>query len=192
VLRFYAQKTEHVNKLAGGRRMAYWIDGEEQSYIKELQDFMSGELHFGDIADLKSHVDFLTGRVNSIQEFVDDVEEKQITCTEIATITNQFKEEIEFYKRFIKWANRIMSGYEIMCIEAFTEGDLKGYAQGRVHFHNTGCTHEFLYRIDDSENGENDTLVSIDHGYMNNRIDELWDEIETEIKKLLTRIESKT
>jgi len=165
--------------------MAYWIDGEKQPYIKELQDLMSGELHFGDIDNLKFHVDFLTGKVNSMQVFVDEAEEKQITCTEIAAIANQFKGEIEIYKRFINWAKCIISGYEIMRIETFTEGDLKGYAQGRIIFFNTGCTHEFLYRIDDSENGKNDTLVSIDHGYMNNKIKESWKEIESEIKELV-------
>ena len=165
--------------------MAYWIDGEKQSYIKELQDIMSGELHFGDIDNLKFHVDFLTDKVDSMQKLVDETAQKQITDTEIVTIANQFKDEIEFYECFIKWAKPIVSGFEIMHIKTFAEGDLKGYAQGRIHLFNTGCSHEFLYRIDDPENGNSDTLVSIDHGYVNNRIDELWSEIETEIKEFV-------
>jgi len=165
--------------------MAYWIDGKEQPYIKELQDLMSGELHFGDMDNLKFKVDFVVGKIDSMQKFVDETEEKQITSTEIVTLANQFKDEIEFYKGFIKWAKSVISGYEIMRIETFSEGDLKGYAQGRIHFFNTGCTHEFLYRIDDPENGKSNTLVSIDHGYLNNRIKESWDEIEAEIKELV-------
>jgi len=165
--------------------MAYHIDGEEQPYIKELQDLISGELHFGDIDILKSHVDFLFGKVNSMQEFVDETEEKQITNREIVALANQLKDEIAFYKGFVKWAKPVISGYEIMRIETFAEGDLKGYAQGCIHFFNTGCTHEFLYRIDDPENGKSNTLVSIDHGYMNNKIKESWKEIESEIKELV-------
>jgi len=68
-------------------------------------------------------------------------------------------------------------------VEIYEKGDLKGYMQGIIIFSNDK-EHEFLYRIEDKENGDDFTLVSIDYGYENNMVDRLWDEIENYCKDL--------
>jgi hypothetical protein len=75
---------------------------------------------------------------------------------------------------------RIEKPYEFYNIEVYTKGDLKGYAQGEITFDykNGPYNHEFLFRYDDAENGENDKLVSIDYGLRVPYIMEVWDEIE--------------
>ena len=73
--------------------------------------------------------------------------------------------------------------YEFYTIDIFTKGDLKGYANGEIVFqyNNTEYRHEFLYRFDDKENGDNYQLVSIDYGLRVPYIMEIWDKIEKEL-----------
>lgn len=71
----------------------------------------------------------------------------------------------------------IYMGFEIITANVYTKGDLKGYIDGIIEFSN-GKVHEFLYRIHDPENGDSNKLVSIDYGFENPMVDELWDTIE--------------
>lgn len=76
--------------------------------------------------------------------------------------------------------------YEFYNTEIMTKGDLKGYIQGEITFkyNNTEYNHEFLYRFDDSENGDNFKLVTIDYGYKIPYIEEVWKEIESYLKEV--------
>ena len=68
--------------------------------------------------------------------------------------------------------------FKLNNVEIYEKGDLKGYMQGYISFINKPeVEHEFLYRIKDNENGTPFTLVTIDYGYENNMVDELWQEI---------------
>ena len=68
--------------------------------------------------------------------------------------------------------------------EVMTKGDLKGYITAMISFSNKPeVEHELLYRVHDPENGEDFTIVSIDYGYNNKEVDNLWNDIETEFKK---------
>lgn len=77
--------------------------------------------------------------------------------------------------------------YDIYGIDIHTKGDLKGYVTGLITFYYDGKTsdHEFLYRIYADENGPSDELVSIDYGYKVPYIDEVWEDIEEELKRLV-------
>lgn len=81
-----------------------------------------------------------------------------------------------------------MKKFNIETIDIYTKGDLKGYAGGCISFTNKPNTeHEFLYRFDDEANGKNFKLVSIDHGYSNNLIAEIWEEIEDHLYSLVMK-----
>jgi hypothetical protein len=77
------------------------------------------------------------------------------------------------------------SKYEFYTINVYTKGFLKGYADGHITFNynNNTYNHEFLYRFDDAENGNNYQLVSIDYGYKIPYINEVWQEIENYLKE---------
>ena len=75
--------------------------------------------------------------------------------------------------------------YRIYNLKFYMRGDLKGYAQGMIEFNN-GRGHEFLYRVYDPENGDSKTMVSIDWGFKNPMVDELWDEIENNLTKIIS------
>lgn len=70
--------------------------------------------------------------------------------------------------------------YSFNQMDIYTKGDLKGYINGYINFKykDNDYDHEFLYRFDDEENGDNFTLVSIDYGYYIPYIDEVWKDIE--------------
>lgn len=75
--------------------------------------------------------------------------------------------------------------FKLENVEIYEKGDLKGYMQGFIIFSNdVDYEYEFLYRIEDKENGNDFTLVSIDYGYKNNMVDKLWNEIENYCKNL--------
>jgi hypothetical protein len=77
--------------------------------------------------------------------------------------------------------------YEFYTYDIYRKGDLKGYINGDITFryNNDEYNHEFLYRFDDAENGENYKLVSIDYGYKIPYIDEVWNDIENQLKMLV-------
>ncbi|MBU3173259.1 hypothetical protein [Clostridium estertheticum] len=70
--------------------------------------------------------------------------------------------------------------YTFYNIEVMQKGDLNGYIQGDITFkyNNTEYNHEFLFRFNDSSNGDNNKLVSIDYSYKIPYIEEVWPEIE--------------
>ena len=72
-----------------------------------------------------------------------------------------------------------MFKFNVDSIEVITNrrSDMYGYAIGYISFDNDK-TCEFTYRFDDEENGKNNTIVSIDYGYLINGIDNIWNEIE--------------
>lgn len=73
--------------------------------------------------------------------------------------------------------------YSFNHVELYKKGDLAGYIEGILTF-NVGDRekdHEFLYRVDDKENGKDFTLVSIDYGYKIPYINDVWDNIEKTI-----------
>ena len=76
------------------------------------------------------------------------------------------------------------SRYEFSTYDIYKKGDLKGYINGYIAFryNNDEYNHEFLYRFDDIENGENFQLVSIDYGWKIPYIEEVWEEIEDQLK----------
>ncbi|WP_242248330.1 hypothetical protein [Bacillus cereus group sp. BfR-BA-01328] len=80
-----------------------------------------------------------------------------------------------------------MLTYEITNINVYKKGDLKGYMDGFITFKdgNHESTHEFLYRFDDIENGKNFTLVSIDYGCTVPGIDNVYENIESELKGIV-------
>ena len=78
--------------------------------------------------------------------------------------------------------------FTIHNIEFHRAGDLKGYVTGMIKFPNHDKVHEFLYRVYDPLNGDANTLVSIDYGYLNSQVDELWDTIQTDISTVCSEI----
>lgn len=75
--------------------------------------------------------------------------------------------------------------FEFRNVGIYEQGYLKGYMQGFIIFSNQPeCEYEFLYRIQDHENGDSFKLVSIDYGYKNNMVAKLWNEIENYCKDL--------
>ena len=89
--------------------MAYLKDGKERSYIEELEDLMSGELHYGDTEMLQHHVNHLRNRIKSMRESIDEVEEKQITRSEMLDNVEHFMKKICFFESFVEWAERIIN-----------------------------------------------------------------------------------
>lgn len=70
-------------------------------------------------------------------------------------------------------------GFTLHNIEIFEKGEMKGYLMANIEMNNNSDReHELLYRVNDPANGESNKLVSIDYGYNNSLIDELWDVIE--------------
>lgn len=82
-----------------------------------------------------------------------------------------------------------MKKYEFYTRDIITKGDLKGYINGHITFYynNDEFNHEFLYRFDDEENGENFKLVSIDYGYKIPFINEAWKDIETDLYNYINK-----
>ncbi|PFQ34717.1 hypothetical protein [Bacillus cereus] len=87
-----------------------------------------------------------------------------------------------------------MLTYEINNINVYKKGDLKGYMDGFITFKdgNHESTHEFLYRFDDIENGKNFTLVSIDYSYRVPGIDNIYENIENDLKRIVATEQLKT
>ena len=56
-------------------------------------------------------------------------------------------------------------GFNLLNVEVYTKGDLKGYIQGLLETEYSDTQHEFLYRFDDEANGKDYELVSVDYGY---------------------------
>lgn len=79
--------------------------------------------------------------------------------------------------------------FNIKTIDVYQKGDLKGYANGYIEFdyNNRLHDHEFLYRFDDKANGDNWQIVSIDYGYEIPTINDVWEEIEREIKNIVVQ-----
>lgn len=81
------------------------------------------------------------------------------------------------------------NGFTIDNIEIHEKGYLKGYMTSLIAFsNNENNNHEMLYRISDKENGKDNTIVSIDYGYNNPLVDELWNEIENTCLKIVKSI----
>lgn len=59
----------------------------------------------------------------------------------------------------------ITERYEVYNTEFHTRGYLKGYIHGTVHDKQTDRHYEMLYRVSDTGNGEDHTVVSIDYGW---------------------------
>lgn len=76
--------------------------------------------------------------------------------------------------------------YEIYGVDIHTKGDLKGYVTGMITFYYDGFSsdHEFLYRVDKDENGNAHELVSVDYGYKVPYIEDIWKDLENDIKRV--------
>ncbi|WP_144537093.1 hypothetical protein [Bacillus thuringiensis] len=87
-----------------------------------------------------------------------------------------------------------MLTYEITNINVYKKGDLKGYMDGFITFKdgNHESTHEFLYRFDDIENGKKFTIVSIDFSYRVPGIDDIYKNIENDLKRIVSTEQLKT
>jgi hypothetical protein len=68
----------------------------------------------------------------------------------------------------IKFNNKFKDGkgFNLLNVEVYKKGDLKGYVSGMLETEYSDQQHEFLYRFNDSSNGENFKLVTVDYGYM--------------------------
>ena len=78
--------------------------------------------------------------------------------------------------------------YEILHVEKYNKGYLKGYMSGMIRF-DGDREHEFLFRFeDDPENGKKNTIVSIDYGYQVRDIENLWDDITEDLIRLSEKI----
>lgn len=111
------------------------------------------------------------------------------TMKEAIDYFNEHGEELEALGLIKTEDNR----FDFDTINVYTKGDLKGYADGYITFRyqrngtESECNHEFLYRFDDAENGQNDTLVSIDYGYEIPYIDRVWQDITIYLKEYVKK-----
>lgn len=77
--------------------------------------------------------------------------------------------------------------YEMWNYDIYTKGDLKGYLNGYIEVDNNR-QYELLYRISDKENGNDNTIVSIDYGWKEfSEVD--FNNIEDQITKVLNIIQ---
>lgn len=67
--------------------------------------------------------------------------------------------------------------FKLINVKICKSDELKGYITGSVVIEDD-AEYNFLYRIHDPKNGNENELVSIDYGYENEKIIKLWEEIE--------------
>ena len=78
--------------------------------------------------------------------------------------------------------------FKVHHLDFHEKGDHKGYITGMIEFANRDKAHELLFRVHDPKNGDSNKLVSIDYGYKNPLVDELWQAIENEIKQAYKKL----
>lgn len=112
--------------------------------------------------------------------------EKLNKCIDIPMQEEKTIKVVEKFKQYFNQDIEKINSFNIESIDIYTKGYLKGYANGYISFTNKPDTnHEFLYRYDDKDNGENFKLVSIDYGYKNSLVTEIWEEIENHLYYLI-------
>ena len=81
---------------------------------------------------------------------------------------------------------KITDNYTLRNLEVYDKGNLCGYVQGML-IDDNNYGYEVLYRIHDTDNGEDYTLISVDYGYRINNDDiiRLVEEKLTEVTKKL-------